>query len=64
MAASPRIPSVATTKEILEQYECGPIRFTGTPDALYERHLMFDNVVYEKRGIAEGEAVERSGDGQ
>ena len=35
-------PSLA---EILEQYECGPIRFTGTGDALYERHLMFDNVI-------------------
>jgi starch phosphorylase len=33
------------TKKLLEQYGCGPIRFTGTGDALYERHLMFDNVV-------------------
>jgi starch phosphorylase len=32
-------------KELLGQYECGPIEFTGTGDALYERHLMFDNVV-------------------
>jgi starch phosphorylase len=32
-------------KKLLEQYECGPIHFTGTGDALYERHLMFDNVV-------------------
>ncbi len=31
--------------KLLEQYGCGPIRFTGTSDALYERHLMFDNVV-------------------
>ena len=31
--------------DLLEQYGCGPIRFTGTSDALYERHLMFDNVV-------------------
>ena len=23
----------------------GPIQFTGTDDALYERHLIFDNVV-------------------
>jgi starch phosphorylase len=30
---------------VLEQYGCGPIRFTGTDDALYERHLMFDNVL-------------------
>jgi starch phosphorylase len=33
------------TKQLLEQYGCGPIQFTGTGDALYERHLMFDNVV-------------------
>jgi starch phosphorylase len=32
-------------KDLLRQYECGPIQFTGTSDALYERHLMFDNVV-------------------
>ena len=30
---------------LLEQYGGGPIQFTGTDDALYERHLMFDNVV-------------------
>jgi len=30
--------------KIIEQYGCGPVRFTGTPDALYERHLLFDNV--------------------
>ena len=27
------------------QYGCGPIRFTGTEDALYDRHLIFDNVI-------------------
>ena len=37
-----RRPAIA---ELLEQYGCGPVRFTGTDDALYERHLMFDNVV-------------------
>ena len=31
--------------ELLGQYGCGPIQFTGTNDALYERHLLFDNVV-------------------
>jgi starch phosphorylase len=29
---------------LLERYGSGPIRFTGTGDALFERHLMFDNV--------------------
>src|SRR5262245_57757168 len=28
-----------------EQFGCGPIDFTGTDNALYERHLIFDNVV-------------------
>jgi starch phosphorylase len=27
------------------QYGCGPIEFAGTDEALYERHLLFDNVV-------------------
>ncbi len=30
--------------KLIEQYGCGPIPFTGTSDALYERHLLFDNV--------------------
>jgi starch phosphorylase len=30
--------------EILEQYECGPLRFAGDPDAAYERRLVFDHV--------------------
>src|SRR5690349_6278302 len=44
-AAGARTPSVPDTQKLLEQYGCGPIQFTGTPDALYERHLLFDNVV-------------------
>jgi len=36
-------------KELLEQYGCGPIRFTGTNDALYERHLIFDHVIDPKK---------------
>jgi starch phosphorylase len=31
--------------KLLEQYGCGPVRFTGIADALYERHLLFDDVV-------------------
>jgi glycogen phosphorylase len=27
------------------RYGCGPVQFTGSADALYERHLLFDNVV-------------------
>src|SRR6266436_7656908 len=31
--------------KLLEQYGCGPVQLTGTNDALYERHLVFDNVM-------------------
>src|SRR5215207_130384 len=31
--------------KLVKQYGCGPIEFTGTDNALYERHLLFDNVV-------------------
>lgn len=36
-------------KELLEQYGCGPIQFSGTNDALYERHLIFDHVIDPKK---------------
>src|SRR5688572_11227684 len=32
-------------KDLLAQYGCGPVPLTGTDDALYERHLVFDNVI-------------------
>ena len=44
-------------KKLLEQYECGPIQFTGTGDALYERHLMFDNVL-DPAGVGARERYE------
>ncbi len=31
--------------KLLQQYGCGPVRFAGTDNALYERHLLFDNVI-------------------
>ena len=37
--------SAPAPDRLLEQYECGFVHFSGTGDALYERHLMFDNVV-------------------
>src|SRR5260370_1155386 len=30
---------------ILEQYGSGPIHFAGSDSGLYERHLLFDNVI-------------------
>jgi starch phosphorylase len=44
-AAGAQPASAPETEKLLEQYGCGPIQFTGTADALYERHLLFDNVV-------------------
>ena len=32
------------TEDLLEQYSCGPVTFSGRDDALYERHLTFDQV--------------------
>ena len=37
-AAGARTPSAPETEKLLEQYGCGPVQFTGTDDALYERH--------------------------
>src|SRR5215472_6188213 len=30
--------------DVIAQYGCGPVHFSGTSDALYERHLLFDSV--------------------
>jgi glycogen phosphorylase len=30
---------------LIRQYGCGPVQFSGTDEALYERHLLFDNVM-------------------
>ncbi len=32
-------------EDLLARYNCGPIKFTGGENALYERHLTFDQVV-------------------
>src|SRR6516162_282280 len=34
-----------TRQDLLQQYGCGPIQFSGTNDALYERHLLFDDII-------------------
>lgn len=39
-SASNRLPV-----ELLKQYGCGPVHFSGTDDALFDRHLVFDSVV-------------------
>src|SRR2546426_11980057 len=43
--AAPRAVSASETMAALRrQYGCGPVDLTGTAHALYERHLLFDNV--------------------
>jgi starch phosphorylase len=56
------MPSVPELEKLLEQYGCGPTQFTGRDEALYERHLMFDNVVDQAAvGLRERyEAIARS----
>src|SRR5499426_1833957 len=51
MTAQKQKRSVSTTlagydrANLLQRYGCGPVQLTGTADALYERHLVFDNVM-------------------
>src|SRR5207245_10426642 len=44
-AAAPAAKQSDNVATLLRQYGCGPIEFTGTANALYERHLLFDNIV-------------------
>src|SRR5713101_663214 len=59
---SPRLTGSNELSKLIEQYGCGPVQFKGTNDALYERHLVFDNVMdAAKIGARERfEAVARS----
>jgi starch phosphorylase len=41
--AAPSRSRAPAIERLLEQYGCGPIRFTGTGNALYERHEQPDN---------------------
>jgi starch phosphorylase len=45
MSTTRRASSAKDTAALLKQYGCGPIEFTGTDNAFYERHLLFDSVV-------------------
>ena len=44
-----------STPKLLEQYSSGPIHFAGSDSGLYERHLLFDNVI----DIASADARDR-----
>jgi glycogen phosphorylase len=43
-AAAQRVTTADTMAALRRQYGCGPVEITGRADALYERHLFFDNV--------------------
>ncbi len=51
-----------TIDKLIAQYGCGPVKFSGTDEALYERHLLFDNVTDIKVAEARDrfEAIARS----
>src|ERR1035438_8186483 len=65
-SAEVRPPDNGTTQmkeaELLEQYGCGPIQFSGSGNASYGRHLVFENVMpLEAAGSRERfEALARS----
>src|SRR5574337_138601 len=44
-APLPTLPGPNGLAKLLKQYGCGPVEFTGSGNALYDRHLLFDNVV-------------------
>jgi starch phosphorylase len=37
-------PATAVAAELINRYECGPVKLSGDPNALYERHVTFDQV--------------------
>src|SRR4029453_1333789 len=44
-AAAPRAATASDTMAALRrQYGCGPVEFTGSPDALFEGYLLFDKL--------------------
>src|SRR5215471_15036975 len=44
-APTPAAPADGQAGKLFKQYGCGPIEFSGSDNALYDRHLLFDNVV-------------------
>jgi len=47
---------------LIQQYNCGPVKLSGDPNALYERHFTFDQVLTESETTARDkfEAIARS----
>ena len=44
VAPPPGTPESDGLAKLRRQHNCGAVQFTRTDDALYERHLLFDNV--------------------
>jgi glycogen phosphorylase len=42
-------PTPNGVKKLLDHYGCGPVAFTGSDDALYDRRLAFDHVIDAKQ---------------
>src|SRR6202140_2759526 len=43
--AAAKRQALPETERLISQYGCGPVLFSGTDEALYETHLLFDNGV-------------------
>ena len=43
--AAAKRQAAPNTEQLGAKYGCGPVHFSGTDEALYERHLLFDNGV-------------------
>jgi starch phosphorylase len=43
--AAAKRQAVPDTEKLVAKYGCGPVHFSGTDEALYERHLLFDSGV-------------------
>ena len=57
-----KAPKTTSSPNLLDQYNCGPVKLSGLEDALYERHLTFDHIVPLARasGRDQFEAIARS----
>ena len=42
---TPRTLTAEAALDLLDQYGCGKIQFSGHNDALYDRHLLFDDII-------------------
>ena len=45
VVTTPTSTQFDAVSKLRSRYGCGPIEFAGTDNALYERHLVFDNLV-------------------